>query len=125
MPETTICPVAQNLRSLKETLQRQRITVPRAQQRAESLLELMEDVSRGRGGSEHFAAMESLTNLLLEGEDEQGVRFGQIASRDWSIIGRYMKVTSKLTIVQRAIVTSSLQRLARWPVLRASMSPVT
>ncbi|MGD8917144.1 MAG: hypothetical protein PVH35_11150, partial [Syntrophobacterales bacterium] len=80
MPETTICPVAQTLRSLKETLQRQRITVPRAQQRAESLLELMEDVSRGRGGSEHFAAMESLTNLLLEGEDEQGVQFGQIAS---------------------------------------------
>jgi len=80
MPETTICPVAQTLRSLKETLQRHRITVPRAQQRAESLLELMEDVSRGRGGSEHFAAMESLTNLLLEGEDEQGIRFGQIAS---------------------------------------------
>ena len=80
MPETTICPVAQTLKNLQEALQRQRITAPRAQQRAESLLELMEDVSRGRGGSEHLPAMESLADRLLEGDDEQGVRFGQIAS---------------------------------------------
>ncbi len=80
MPETTICPVAQTLRDLQGTLESHRISVPRAQQRAESLLELMEDVSRGRGGSEHFPAMESLANRLLEGDDEQGQRCGQIAS---------------------------------------------
>ncbi len=80
MPETIICPVAQTLRDLQETLEGHRITAPRAQQRAESLLELMEDVSRGRGGSEHFPAMESLANRLLEGDDEQGQRCGQIAS---------------------------------------------
>jgi NADPH-dependent glutamate synthase beta subunit-like oxidoreductase/ferredoxin len=79
MPETTICPVAQNLRELQGTLESRRITVPRAQQRAESLLELMEDVSRGRGGAEHLPAMESLASRLLEGDDEEGQRFGQIA----------------------------------------------
>jgi NADPH-dependent glutamate synthase beta subunit-like oxidoreductase/ferredoxin len=80
MPETTICPVAQTLRNLQETLEKHKVTVPRAQQRAESLLELMEDVSRGRGGAEHFTVMESLANRLVEGDDEQGIRFGQIAS---------------------------------------------
>jgi NADPH-dependent glutamate synthase beta subunit-like oxidoreductase/ferredoxin len=80
MSETAICPVAQTLRDLQETLESQRITLPRAQQRAESLLELMEDVSRGRGGPEHFPAMESLANRLLEGEDEQGVRLARVAS---------------------------------------------
>ncbi|MGD9167616.1 MAG: hypothetical protein PVH33_12950, partial [Syntrophobacterales bacterium] len=89
MSETAICPVAQTLRNLQETLDSHRITVPRAQQRAESLLELMEDVSRGRGGSEHFPAMESLANRLLEGDDEHGVRFGRIASEG---LARYQEV---------------------------------
>ena len=89
MPEKTICPVAQTLRNLQETLERHRITLPRAQQRAESLLELMEDVSRGRGGSEHFAVMESLANRLIAGGDEQGIRFGEIASES---LAQYQEV---------------------------------
>jgi putative selenate reductase YgfK subunit len=66
-----ICAVTSTIRSLTEILSSGRLTHPRCRQRAEEILKLSEDVSWGRGGPEHFTAMESLAKALVdEGPDE-------------------------------------------------------
>ncbi|MDY0040447.1 MAG: NAD(P)-binding protein [Desulforhabdus sp.] len=73
-----LCEVTNTIKRLMEILSSGRLTHPRCRQRAEELLKLLEDVSWGRGGPEHYGAMESLARTLIdEGPDAVCVETGQ------------------------------------------------
>jgi putative selenate reductase YgfK subunit len=63
---TPLCEVAGAIKELAETLSSGRLTVPRCRHWAEELLRLLEDVSWGRAGADHYAAMESLAHELVD-----------------------------------------------------------
>ncbi|MCK8600647.1 FAD-dependent oxidoreductase [Desulfoferrobacter suflitae] len=72
-----ICEVTRTIKSVAEMLSSGRLTYPRCRHRAEELLKLLEDVSWGRGGAEHYTAMETLARTLVdEGPDEACVEAG-------------------------------------------------
>jgi putative selenate reductase YgfK subunit len=76
--EQGTCPVANNVRALMADLAEGRIPVARSRQWAEDILRLMKDVASGRGGRDHFHAMEALAKKLeWEGEDEACVALGK------------------------------------------------
>jgi len=52
------CEVAGTINELAKIVASGKLTVPRCQRRAEELLELLEDVSCGRGGPDHYQAMQ-------------------------------------------------------------------
>lgn len=73
-----ICEVTNTIRQLADAIASGRLTYPRCRQRAEEILKLMGDVSWGRGGPEHFGAMESLaTALVNEGPDDACIEVGK------------------------------------------------
>lgn len=73
-----ICEVNNTFRFLFETISSGRLVHPRSRQRAEELLKLLGDVSWGRGGPEHWVAMEHLAQVLVkEGPDDASVETGQ------------------------------------------------
>jgi putative selenate reductase YgfK subunit len=74
-----ICEVTNTIKKLSELLSSGRPMHPRCRQRAEELLELLEDVSWGRGGTEHYRAMKTLAHLLVEeGLDSVCIETGQM-----------------------------------------------
>jgi len=76
--EQGTCPVANNVRALSAVLAEGRIPVARSRQWAEDILRLMRDVASGRGGPEHYPAMESLAKKLQrEGENKACVDLGE------------------------------------------------
>ncbi|MBW1980771.1 MAG: FAD-dependent oxidoreductase [Deltaproteobacteria bacterium] len=81
-PGISVCPVTKTLNDLSRALEtRGRVTEPRSRQRVESLIELLEDVSRGRGGTDHLPAIDSLANKLMAEAGEEGARLvGQMVS---------------------------------------------
>ncbi len=60
------CEVAGAIIELAEIITSGKLTVPRCRRRAEELLELLEDVSCGRGGPDHYQAMQALAAELME-----------------------------------------------------------
>lgn len=73
------CEISKTIAKLKEIISSGRLTHPRCRFRAEELLQLLEDVSWGRGGQDHYEAMESLARLLVEeGHDSTCVQSGQM-----------------------------------------------
>ena len=74
----SVCEVASAIKELAESIACGRLTVPRCRQRAEVLLSLLEDVSWGRGGPEHYQAMQVLAQELIDtSTDEAGRQTGQ------------------------------------------------
>lgn len=72
------CEVTNTLRFVFEALASGSLVHPRCRQKAEELEKLLGDVSWGRGGPEHWGAMESLARSLVEeGFDESCVDFGR------------------------------------------------
>lgn len=72
------CEVTATLTFLFEAIESGRLVHPRCRQRAEELVRLLGDVSWGRGGPEHCAAMESLARALVEeGPDDESIRVGR------------------------------------------------
>ena len=72
------CEVSKTLRLVFETIASGRLVHPRCRRKAEELEMLLGDVSWGRGGAEHWSAMESLARSLMEeGVDEDCVDFGR------------------------------------------------
>lgn len=61
-----LCEVAGTIRELADTIDSGRLTVPSSRRRAEELLQLLEDVSWGRGGPDHYEAMLSLAQELID-----------------------------------------------------------
>ena len=80
MSEQNICPVSQAVADLSQGLTSRGLADPRARRRAGELLELLEDVSRGRGGPEHLPAIEHLAERLIKGGDGDGIDLGMIAA---------------------------------------------
>lgn len=80
------CEVTNTIRQLADSISSGRLTYPRCRQKAEEILKLMGDVSWGRGGPEHFSAMEALAEALVnEGPDDACKEVGhfiQAALRD-------------------------------------------
>ena len=65
------CEVARTALELGEALKEGKLVHPRARYRAEELLSLLDDVSCGRGGFDHYEAMTFLAaSLVEEGPDE-------------------------------------------------------
>lgn len=62
---TPLCEVAGTIKELVEVLSG-RLTVPRCRHQAEELLRLLEDVSWGRGGLQHYEAMKTLAQQLVD-----------------------------------------------------------
>lgn len=74
-----ICEVTNTISNLMEILTSGRMIYPRCRQRTEELLKLLEDVSWGRGGREHYKAMEVLAQALVdEGPDKVCIETGQM-----------------------------------------------
>lgn len=72
------CEVTKTLRYVSEEIASGRLVHPRSRQRAEELAKLLGDVSWGRGGPEHMAAMENLARALAEeGPDEASIEVGE------------------------------------------------
>jgi NADPH-dependent glutamate synthase beta subunit-like oxidoreductase/Fe-S-cluster-containing dehydrogenase component len=68
-----ICPVSKTLTDLSRALDAGgRVTDPRSRQRLESMIELVEDVSRGRGGPEHLSALTALADRIVAQAPERG-----------------------------------------------------
>ncbi len=63
---TPTCEVAGAIKELAENIASGKLSVPRCRRRAEELLELLEDISWGRGGPDHYQAMQVLAGELLE-----------------------------------------------------------
>ena len=80
MSEQSICPVSQAIADLSQGFTARRLADPRARRRVGELLELMEDVSRGRGGPEHLPVIESLAERLIKGGDGDGIDLGMVAA---------------------------------------------
>jgi len=73
-----VCEVASAINDLADTIANGRLQVPRCRQRAEVLLRLLEDVSWGRGGPEHYPAMRGLAQEIIDASaDEIGRQTGQ------------------------------------------------
>lgn len=73
-----VCEVASAINDLADTIANGRLQVPRCRQRAEVLLRLLEDVSWGRGGPEHYQAMRGLAQEIIDtSADEVGRQTGQ------------------------------------------------
>jgi putative selenate reductase YgfK subunit len=73
------CPVADNVRRLSDILARGRISLARGRQWAEDILRLMKDLASGRGGPDHFPAIEVLSKRLAREEENQTcVEIGQM-----------------------------------------------
>jgi putative selenate reductase YgfK subunit len=79
---TPHCEVAGAIHELAETIASGRLTEPRCRRLAEELLQLLEDVSWGRGGPGHYQAMKMLARELAEGTaGNAGVETGENMSR--------------------------------------------
>ncbi|HAA05607.1 MAG TPA: 4Fe-4S ferredoxin, partial [Syntrophobacteraceae bacterium] len=61
-----LCEVSNTIGRLAQIISSGQLTHPRCRFRAEELLQLLEDVSWGRGGPDHYGAMVSLATLLVE-----------------------------------------------------------
>jgi len=78
MMTTPICEVANTRNRLTDMLASGKVTHPRCRQRIEEILTLLEDVSWGRGGPDHYEGMKSLARLLVdEGPDPACVEAGR------------------------------------------------
>jgi len=87
-----ICEVTKTISNVTEILSSGRLTYPRCRHRAEELLKLLEDVSWGRGGPEHFTAMETLAKTMIdEGPDKACIEVGETV---WSALRDYREVFS-------------------------------
>ncbi len=68
---TPPCEVAGAVKELAEIIASGELTVPRCRRLAEELLELLQDVSWGRGGPDHYEAMQALAGELIEDRCKQ------------------------------------------------------
>ena len=59
------CPVSTTLQSLTHTFDTGRFVRPKTRRIAEEILQLLEDIARGRAGDEHIPAVESLADDLI------------------------------------------------------------
>lgn len=76
--EQGTCPVANNVRALTAILDEARLPVARSRQWAEDILRLMKDMASGRGGPDHYPAIEALAKRLQwEGESKECVELGK------------------------------------------------
>ncbi len=76
---TPLCEVTNTINKLADRFGSGRLTHPRCRQRAEELLKLMEDVSWGRGGPDHYEAMQVLARALIdEGLEPSGIDTGNM-----------------------------------------------
>ncbi|HDZ90098.1 MAG TPA: 4Fe-4S dicluster domain-containing protein [Deltaproteobacteria bacterium] len=64
MPSGT-CPVAQTINRLSDTLSGDFLKNAKCRQRVEELLKLFQDISSGRGGADHLAAIQDLSEALI------------------------------------------------------------
>ena len=62
---TPVCEVTRTIADLSQALASGRLTHPRSRHHAEELLKLLEDVSWGRGGTAHYAAMLDMAQTLI------------------------------------------------------------
>lgn len=69
MPEREICPVRATIDMLGETLSSGRLSGSWGRQRVREILELLEDISRGRGGPEHLPALEAIAGEMTSRRD--------------------------------------------------------
>jgi NADPH-dependent glutamate synthase beta subunit-like oxidoreductase len=84
------CEVTNTIKQLSALLASGRLRHPRCRQRAEELLRLLEDVCWGRGGPDHYPAMENLAGLLVEeGVDSVCIETGQLML---AALGRHREV---------------------------------
>ena len=75
------CKVKETIDQLSETISSGRLANAWCRQRAEELLKLMEDVSWGRGGADHYCTMTTLAEeLIVKGTDEACRETGYIVS---------------------------------------------
>ena len=87
-----ICEVTKTIRNVSDIVSSGRLTYPRCRHRAEELLKLLEDASWGRGGPEHFTAMETLARTLMdEGPDKACIEVGEIV---WEALRDHSEVFS-------------------------------
>jgi NADPH-dependent glutamate synthase beta subunit-like oxidoreductase len=76
MMEKNACPVYAAFREVCRVVAGRRIVEPRARGTAEDLAELLDDVSRGRAGAGHLAAMADLARRLAQGGDPEAATIG-------------------------------------------------
>jgi putative selenate reductase YgfK subunit len=77
--EKNTCPVADNVRRLSHVLAEGRISLARGRVWAEDILRLLKDAASGRGGPDHFPAMEAFSRRLAgEAENHTCVEIGQM-----------------------------------------------
>ena len=75
---TPVCEVTRTIADLSQALASGRLTHPRSRHHAEELLKLLEDVSWGRGGTAHYAAMLDMAQTLIaEAPDDASRETGQ------------------------------------------------
>ena len=73
-----VCPVADTIHWLSDIISGGDLKNARCRQRAEEILRLLEDISSGRAGKEHFPAIQSIsTNLVSESPDRTCVDTGK------------------------------------------------
>ena len=73
-----VCPVADTISWLSDIISSGDLKNARCRQRAEEILELLEDISSGRGGERHFPAIQSIsTSLAKESPDRICVDTGE------------------------------------------------
>ena len=85
-----VCEVANAIKDLAETIACGRLTVPRCRRRAEVLLRLLEDVSWGRGGPEHYQAMLALAQELIDTSTDEACR--QTGQKMLQVLGDHREV---------------------------------
>ena len=61
-----VCPVADTISWLSDIISSGDLKNARCRQRAEEILELLEDISSGRGGEKHLPAIQSISTSLVE-----------------------------------------------------------
>ena len=84
------CPVNDAVIRLDDTIASGRIAHPRSRRIAEEILELLNDVAWGRGGSDHIPAIEHLAGELVEnGDTSVAAETGRLIQAD---LARYREV---------------------------------
>jgi len=78
---TDLCPVRKLAEDLSRALSSVQITYPRSKEITESILELVDDISSGRGKTGHIQTVESLARMLSEDRvDRVGTEIGRMVS---------------------------------------------
>ena len=87
-----LCEVAGAIEELAEIIASGKLTEPPCRRRAEELLQLLEDVSMGRGGPGHYEAMQKLARELVE--DSASSACGETGQRMSVLLLQHREVLS-------------------------------